>query len=130
MLRNRLVVGIMNDRIQQRLLAEKQLTFKRAYDLAIPHETAEKNTTKLQQKEASSALGNPEGESIHQSQNSLYTSYRGNEYPKQVTGRLTRYLGVVIAVVNRDTNSSSAGSRMSNVLVVAKLGMRRLFVAQ
>ena len=62
--------------------------------------------------------------------NSLYTSYRGNEYPKQVTGRLTRYPGVVIAVVNRDTNSSSAGSRMSNVLVAAKLGMRRLFVAQ
>ena len=61
---------------------------------------------------------------------SLYTSYRSNEYPKQVTDRLTTYPGVVIAVVNRDTNSSSAGSRMSNVLVAAKLGMRRLFVAQ
>ena len=45
--------------------------------------------------------------------NSLYTSYRSNEYPKQVTDRLTRYPVVVIVVVNRDTNSSSAGSRMS-----------------
>ena len=68
MLRDRLVVGIMSDRIQQRLLAEKELTFKRAYDLAIAHETAEKNTTELQQKEASSAPGNPEGESVHQLQ--------------------------------------------------------------
>ena len=53
MLRDRLVVGIMNDRIQRRLLAEKELTFKRAYELAIAHETAEKNTTELKQKELS-----------------------------------------------------------------------------
>ena len=64
-----------------------------------------------------SAPGKPEGEPVHQLQ-------------KQVTDRLTSYLGVVIAVVNRGTNILSAGSRMSNVLVAAKLGMRRLFVAQ
>ena len=57
----------------------------------------------------------------------MHISYRSNEYPKQVTDRLKRYPVVVIAVVNRDTNSLSAGSRMSNILVAAKLGMRRLF---
>ena len=58
----------MNDRIQRRLLAEKELTFKRAYELALAHETAEKNTTELKQKEAMSTPGNPEGEFVHQLQ--------------------------------------------------------------
>ena len=61
-------------------------------------------------------------ESPYTNRNSLYTSYRSNEYPKQVTDRLTRYPVVVITVVNRDKNSSSAGSRMSNVLVGEKIG--------
>ena len=82
MLRDRLVVGIMNDRIQQRLLAEKELTFKRAYDLAIAHETAEKNTTELQQKEASSAPGNTEGESIHQLQKQSVHQLQRQRVPK------------------------------------------------
>ena len=130
MLRDRLVVGIMNDRIQRRLLAEKELTFKRAYDLAIAHETAEKNTTELQQKEASSASGNPERESVHQLQKQPVHQLQRQRVPKAGNRPTDKISGVVIAVVNRDTNSSSAGSRMSNVLVAEKLGMRRLFVAQ
>ena len=55
MLRDRLVVGIINDRIQRQLSAEKELTFKRAYELAITQETAEKNTTELKQKEVMNA---------------------------------------------------------------------------
>ena len=68
MLRDRLVVGIMNDRVQRRLLAEKELTFKRTYDLPIAHKTAEKNTTELQQKKVRSAPANPERESVQQLQ--------------------------------------------------------------
>ena len=82
MLRDRLVVGIMNDRIQRRLLAEKELTFKRAYDLAIAHETAEKNTTELQREEASSAPGNPEGESVHQLQKQPVHQLQRQRVPK------------------------------------------------
>ena len=66
--RDRLVVGIMNDRMQRRLLAEKELTFKRAYHLVIAQETAKKNTAEVKQKEAMSTPGNPEGESVHQLQ--------------------------------------------------------------
>ena len=68
MLRDRLVVGIMNERIQRQLLAQEELTFKRVYELAIAHKTAEKNTTELKQKEEMSMSGNPEGESVHQLQ--------------------------------------------------------------
>ena len=81
MLQDRLVVGIMNDRIQQRLLAKKELTFKRAYDLAIAHKTAEKNTTKLQQ-EARSGPGNLERESVHQLQKQRVHQLQRQPVPK------------------------------------------------
>ena len=84
MLRDRLVVGIMNDRIQRRLLAEKELTFKRAYKLAIAHKTAEKNTTELKQKEAMSTPGNPEGESVHQLQKQPVHQLPKQRVPKAV----------------------------------------------
>ena len=66
MLQDRLRLGLMNDCIQQRLLAEKELTFKKACELAIAQETAEMNTAELKQKEAKSTPGNPEEESVHQ----------------------------------------------------------------
>ena len=75
MLRDRLVVGIMNDRIQRRLLAKKELTFKRAYELANAHETAEKNTKDLKQKEAMSTPGNLK--------ENPYTSYKSSQLQKQ-----------------------------------------------
>ena len=68
MLQDRLVVGIINDRIQRRLLAKTELTFKGAYKLAIAQETGKKNTTELKQKGAMSTPGNPEGESVYQLQ--------------------------------------------------------------
>ncbi|CAG2214143.1 unnamed protein product [Mytilus edulis] len=43
MLRDRLVVGIKSDRIQRRLLAEPNLTFEKALEIATAMETAEKN---------------------------------------------------------------------------------------
>ena len=129
MLRDRLVVGIMNNRIQRRLLAEKELTFKRAYELAIAHETAEKNTAKLKQKEAMSTPGNPEGKSVHQLQKQPVHPLERQQVPKAGNRPIDKISGCCYRC-DRDTNSSSAGSRMSNVLVAAKLGMRRLFVAQ
>ena len=49
MLRDRLVCGIRDARIQRRLLAEPDLTFKKAFDLAQASETAEKNSKQLHQ---------------------------------------------------------------------------------
>ena len=46
-LRDRLVSGIRNDRIQRRLLAEPKLTFKEAHEIAIAMELAEKNSQVL-----------------------------------------------------------------------------------
>ena len=48
MLRDRLVVGINDSRIQQRLLAEPELTYKKAYELTLAAEAAEKNAKDLQ----------------------------------------------------------------------------------
>ena len=48
MLRDRLVVEINNDRIQTRLLAEPQLDFAKALDIAPAMETAAKNAQDIQ----------------------------------------------------------------------------------
>ena len=52
MIRNRLVWGIMDDKIQRRLLSEKDLTFKKAYEIAISMEAAEKGVMDLQSGQA------------------------------------------------------------------------------
>ena len=52
MLRDRLVCGISDPRIQRRLLSEPDLTYKRAYDLASAMEAAERNALDLQRIEA------------------------------------------------------------------------------
>ena len=101
------------------LLAEKELTFKKAYELAIAQETAEKNTAELKQKEAINEyawqprrrvrIHQSQKQPVHQSQKQPVHQSQKHEYSKQVTERLTRYPVVVNAVGNRDTNSSSAG---------------------
>jgi hypothetical protein len=48
MIRDRLVCGIMDDKIQRRLLSEKDLTYKAAYDTSVSMETAAKNVMDLQ----------------------------------------------------------------------------------
>ena len=48
MLRDRLVCGIRDKRIQQRLLAEPELTFQKARELALAAETATRNSQDLQ----------------------------------------------------------------------------------
>ena len=49
MLRDRLVCGINDDRIQRRLLSETTLNFKKAYEMAVGMETAAKNARDIQQ---------------------------------------------------------------------------------
>ena len=58
MLRDRLVCGINNDRIQRRMLAEKDLDFKKALQIATAMEAAEKNALDLQMKGAERATAN------------------------------------------------------------------------
>ena len=48
MLRDRLVCGINDSRIQRRLLSELNLTFQKAYDLALAMEIADKDTQDMQ----------------------------------------------------------------------------------
>ncbi|XP_048590142.1 uncharacterized protein K02A2.6-like [Nematostella vectensis] len=48
MLRDRLVSGINNERIQRRLLSEENLTFKKAYDIASSMETTAQHMADLQ----------------------------------------------------------------------------------
>ena len=48
MLRDQLVCGVNDERIQRRLLAESQLEFKKAMELTTAMETADRNTCDLQ----------------------------------------------------------------------------------
>ena len=48
MLRDRLVCGINDNRLQRRLLAEANLTFKKAYEIAQAMEAAERSAKELQ----------------------------------------------------------------------------------
>ncbi|XP_063049093.1 uncharacterized protein K02A2.6-like [Engraulis encrasicolus] len=50
MLRDRLVCGINDDRIQRRLLSEPDLTFEKAFEMAVASETASKNVQDLHAK--------------------------------------------------------------------------------
>ena len=64
MLRDRLVCGVNDERIQRRLLAESQLEFKKAMELSTAMETAEKNTRDLQNGNPS-ARENPEEQTVN-----------------------------------------------------------------
>lgn len=50
MLRDRLVCGVNDDRIQRRLLSETDLTFEKAFKIAVAAEAASKNAQDLQNK--------------------------------------------------------------------------------
>jgi len=55
MLRDRLVVGIKDDRIQRRLLAEPELNFTKTLEIATGMETAAKNAKEIQTQESATA---------------------------------------------------------------------------
>ena len=56
-LRNQLVCGTADPPVQQRLLAEEHLTFKKAAGLALAMETAAKNVETLQRPTTSCNVG-------------------------------------------------------------------------
>ncbi|XP_077861637.1 uncharacterized protein LOC144342207 [Saccoglossus kowalevskii] len=60
MLRDRLVCGIQDDRIQRRLLSESALDFKKAMELAQGIEIATKNATDIQVLKAATPQGREE----------------------------------------------------------------------
>ena len=56
MLRDRLVCGINDQRLQRRLLAEPMLTFEKAWELAQASETAERNAKQLEKAAPATAV--------------------------------------------------------------------------
>lgn len=56
MLRDRLVCGVEEPKIQRRLLAEHDLTFDKAFELAIASESVDKNAKDLQQSTSTSTV--------------------------------------------------------------------------
>ena len=76
MLRDRVVVGINNDPIQNRLLSERTLTFAKALDISQAMETAAKNAVDL--RASQSGFKN---ETVHKVQNKQYAK-RGPPTPQ------------------------------------------------
>ena len=56
MLRDRIVCGIKNEKIQRRLLVEKELTFQKAFEIATSMEITTKNMAVLQEANLSEAV--------------------------------------------------------------------------
>ena len=56
MLRDRLVCGIQDHRLQHRLLAETDLTFQKALDISQAIEAAERTARDIQAKQASKPI--------------------------------------------------------------------------
>ncbi|XP_023192425.1 uncharacterized protein K02A2.6-like [Xiphophorus maculatus] len=56
-LRDRLVCGIADDRIQRRLLSESDLTFEKAFQMAVADEAANRNVSDLQHGEKITVVG-------------------------------------------------------------------------
>ena len=83
MLRDRLISGVRNAVIQERLLAEKDLTFKSALEIALVLEIADKNARDLAQ---SSSIKQAAGEEDN-SENSCQTLEENS--PNKQTWRVT-----------------------------------------
>jgi len=75
MLRDRLVVGINDPILQQRLLSEPQLSLKKATDIALAHETAVKDSKAIQESNGESQTINHLGDSKPRSSNPMKPCY-------------------------------------------------------
>ena len=77
MIRDRLVCGVMDNKIQRRLLAEKDLTFKKAYEMAISMEMAAKGVVDLQSGQVHTEKVNKvcEGEKLPRDKRNLKCNY-------------------------------------------------------
>ena len=56
MLRDRLVSGVNNEKIQRRLLSESELTFKKAFEIALSLETIAQHMADPQSTPSTSAM--------------------------------------------------------------------------
>ncbi len=86
MLRDRIVCGVNSGKLQQRLLAEKELTLVKAIDLAQGMETATKNAKAL------AATGGNESSEIHRITSYIPRRGTGRETGRE-TGRAQKFTG-------------------------------------
>lgn len=84
MLRDRLVCGVQDIRIQRRLLAEPKLTLKRALDLALAIEAAEKDASEIQKGDSQEGATPLNKVDAQDGKGSEINCYRcgGKHYPK------------------------------------------------
>ena len=87
MLRDRLVCGIGDTRVQRRLLSETALTFTKAFELAQAAESAEQNAKQLQTPQPVHAIGKHPDPAASDAKFSLQPCYRcGGNHSKDVCG--------------------------------------------
>ena len=84
MLRDRLVCGVRDIRIQRRLLAEPKLTLKRALDLALTIEAADKDASEIQKADGQGGDASVNKVDVKVNKGSEVKCSRcgGNHYPK------------------------------------------------
>ena len=85
MLRDRLVCGVRDIRIQRRLLAEPKLTLKRALDLALAIEAADKDVSEIQKADGhgGDASVNKVDVKVNKGSEVKCSRCGGNHYPKR-----------------------------------------------
>ena len=88
MLRDRLVVGIDNESIQRLLLAETDLSFKRALEIAQSLEAAAKNAKEIQNGAGNTGNGNPGTNQEHLRTEPVGMVATNNCYRCRKTGQL------------------------------------------
>ena len=84
MLRDRLVCGVREIRIQPRLLAEAKLTLKRALDLALAIEATDKDASEIQKADGQGgdASVNKVDVKVNKGSDVKCSRCGGNHYPK------------------------------------------------
>ena len=84
MLRDRLVCGVRDIRIQRRLLAEPKLTLKRALDLSLAIEAADKDASEIQKADGQGGDASVNKVDVKVNKGSEVKCSRcgGNHYPK------------------------------------------------
>ena len=87
MLRDRLVCGVRDIRIQRRLLAELKLTLKRALDLALAIEAADKDASGIQKADGQGGNASLNKVDVKVNKGSEVKCPRcgGNHYPKKLS---------------------------------------------
>ena len=112
MLRDRLVCGVGDQSIQKKLLAEDNLTLKKAADIALAMETAAKNAATLQGAGAGEEGG---GLTVHQVQTKAASKVSTRSFASPVPGLCYRWGGDHVATRcgHKDTKCFRCGTRVT-----------------